>query len=74
MKTDNYYANLNPNLNPAEAALDRGIERLITAELSEMVDYQSLAVDVQAARQSVISSTYFSSQQFLAKVLAEGAD
>ncbi len=58
--------------------LDRGIEKLIARELSDMVDYKSLAVDVQATRKSVksaiIASTYFSSQQFLAKILAEGAD
>ena len=73
MKTDN-----NHNVNPAEEALDRGIERLISRELSDMVDYKSLVVNVratrQAARQSIISSTYFSSHEFLAKILAEGAD
>jgi hypothetical protein len=62
----------------ADQNLDRGIEKLIARELSDMVDYQSLAVDVQATRRSiksaVVASTYFSSQQSLAKILTEGAD
>jgi hypothetical protein len=51
--------------------LDRGIEREIARELSELVAYQSLPADVQATRDAILSShnPYAQSHFF-----AEGAD
>ncbi|MBU6455837.1 MAG: hypothetical protein KGS72_28965 [Cyanobacteria bacterium REEB67] len=51
--------------------LGRGIERVIALELSDMVSYQSLSVDVEATRDAILSSHNPYAQTHF---FAEGAD